>query len=110
MSEKVDITDAGSFMRHALAGADIAEEKIAGCIDRGDMGAALYNGLRTQFAFTAVAFLAALYEYDQDRAHRLAVWAHQAMEDGDTAAEMRWQWREQLAAGVPLTDVGPASA
>lgn len=110
MSEKIEITDAGSFMRHALADADIAEEKIAGCIDRGDMGGALYNGLRTQFAFAVTAFLGALYEYDQDRAHRLAVWVHEAMEDGDTAAEMRWQWREQLNAGGPLTDVGPASA
>jgi hypothetical protein len=110
MSDKPEIKDAGSFMRHALADADVAEEKIVGCVDRGDMGGALYNALRTQFAFTTTAFLAALHEYDPDRAHRLAVWVNQAMEDGDTAAEMRWQWREQLAAGVPLTDVGPASA
>ncbi len=52
--------------------------------------------------FVEAAYLAVLQQVKPDLAEAAAKWIQEAMEDGETAAEVAYDWRAQLAAGETL--------
>lgn len=56
--------------------------------------------------FPAVVFLEALRRRDPKEADKLAVFVDEALESGDTAGELVWQWTEQIKHGHHMTFVG----
>lgn len=57
--------------------------------------------------FPAVVFLEALRRRDPAEADKLAAFVDEALEAGDTASELVWQWTDQIKRGHPMTMVGP---
>lgn len=57
--------------------------------------------------FQAVALMEQLRRTAPEVADSMAVWLTDVLDAGDTVHELAWQWNADLAAGHPLTAVGP---
>ncbi len=57
--------------------------------------------------FNTVVLLEALRRKDPAEADRITHWLDDIHEDGSTAGELIWQWRDQIKQGHQLTGVGP---
>jgi len=98
----VEIKTAEDFICRALADAkSLLDRMVDDSGNPNHIAIAHYIG-----KFPAVVFLEALRRRDPQEADRLAAWVQQAMEDGDTAGELNWQWSRQIADGHPMTWLG----
>lgn len=98
-----EIKTAEDYIRQALADAERLLDRVVDPKTGSPNHIAIAHYLGK---FPSVVFLEALRRRDPQEADRLATWVHGAMEDGETAGELNWQWSRQITNGHPMTWIG----